>query len=93
MSATSFDAIVEKAAAAMADAYDQITQDEISTMHQIEARAALEAVYEDIRAATLNATADALPSSTTPLGGELGISPAVRARVEQWLRAQAGGAA
>jgi hypothetical protein len=42
--------LVEKAADAMADAYDQITQDEISTMHQIEARAALAAVLPEVRA-------------------------------------------
>jgi len=47
----------------------------------------------EVRTATLTATADALPPSTTPLGGELGISEAVHARVQEWLRAQAGGAA
>jgi hypothetical protein len=44
------DELVEKAADAMADAYDQITQDKISTMHQIEARAALAAVLPEIQA-------------------------------------------
>jgi hypothetical protein len=47
----------------------------------------------DAIAAALNAAADALPESTPPLGGPLAISPAVHARVQEWLRAQAGGAA
>jgi len=47
----------------------------------------------EVRTAALHAAADALPESTSPLGGPLAISPAVRARVQEWLRAQAGGAA
>lgn len=46
-----------------------------------------------IISAALNAAADALPESTAPLGGPLAISPAVHARFQEWLRAQAGGAA
>ena len=47
----------------------------------------------EVRTAALNAAADALPESTPPLGGPLAISPAVHARFQEWLRAQAGGAA
>lgn len=45
--------LVEKAADAMAAAYDEITQDEISSMHQIEARVALAAVIPEIQAQAL----------------------------------------
>lgn len=45
-----------------------------------------------IIATALNAAADAVPSSTPPLGGQLAISEPVRMRFQQWLRAQAGGA-
>lgn len=47
----------------------------------------------EVRTAALNAAADAVPPSTMPLGGELAISEPVRMRFQQWLRAQAGGAA
>jgi hypothetical protein len=47
----------------------------------------------EVRKAALNAAADAVPPSTPPLGGELAISEPVRMRFQEWLRAQAGGAA
>lgn len=46
----------------------------------------------EVRKAALSAAADAVPSSTPPLGGQLAISEPVRMRFQQWLRAQAGGA-
>lgn len=47
----------------------------------------------EIHTAALNAAADAVPPATMPLGGQLAISEAVRARFQEWLRAQAGGLA
>lgn len=46
-----------------------------------------------IISAALNAAADAVPPSTPPLGGQLAISEPVRMRFQEWLRAQADGAA